>query len=220
MTQTDPAGSPRKRSQGFWLTVREIVGVLALVIAGLNFWDSHQEHAAEARREQAEAQREQAQFQAETAFVATGEADSQGRAVILRPLKAAQAIQSQRYSFPTDVLGDPRDVTADRPHIEIDWLADGLKHALEQAHAKSSGVGRLPVVIDTVYVEDGDTHSDRSLYQVGFAWKRGFLGGWQLRLRGIALSRRGLTGDPVVALKTSWAVAKKDFAGKAAIPPT
>jgi hypothetical protein len=69
-------------------------------------------------------------------------------------------------------------------------------------------------------VEDGDTHSDRSLYQVGFAWKRGFLGGWQLRLRGIALSRRGLTGDPVAALKNSWAAARKDFAGKAAVPPT
>ena len=220
MTETGPAGSPRRRGQGFWLTAGEIVGVLALVIAALHLWESHQEHQAEARREQAQARREQAQSQAETAFVATGEADSQGRAVILRPLAAVQAIQSQRYSFPTDVLGDPRDVTADRPHIEIDWLADGLKHALEQVHAKPSGVARLPVVIDTVYVEDGDTHSDRSLYQLGFAWKRGFLGGWQLRLRGIALSRRGLAGDPAPALRESWAAAKKAFGGKAAIPPT
>jgi hypothetical protein len=212
-------GSPPKRGQGFWLTVGEIVGVLALVIAGLNFWDSHQEHAAEARREQAQARREQAQSQAETAFVATGDADPQGRAVILRPLKTTQAIQSQRYTFPTDVSGDAKDVTADRPHIELDWLADGLKHALEAAHAKPSGAARVPVVIETVYVEDGDTHTDRSLYQVGFAWKRGFLGAWQVRLRGIALSRRGLAGDAAAALQKPWSSAKRDFSGEFAIPP-
>ena len=202
----------RKRGQGLWLTVGEVVGVLALAIAGLNYWESHREHVEAVRLQKA-------QSQAATAFVATGEADSGGRVINLRPLKSSQAIQSQRYRFPADVRSDPIEMTAERPRIEADWLADGVKHALEAAHAKSSGEARVPVVIETVYVEDGDTHADVSLYQVGFAWKHAFIGGWQVRLRGLALSRRGLTGDAAKALEKPWSDAKGKFSGDFASPP-
>ena len=50
MTQT-PAVS--KRRFRLWITIGELVGVLALVIAGLNFWDSHRERVSDARREAA-----------------------------------------------------------------------------------------------------------------------------------------------------------------------
>lgn len=202
----------RKRGQGLWLTVGEVVGVLALAIAGLNYWESHREHLEAVRLQQA-------QTQAATAFVATGEADSGGRVINLRPLKSSQAIQSQRYRFPADVRSDPIEMTAERPRIEADWLAEGLKHALEAAHAKPSGEARIPVVIETVYFEDGDTHTDVSLYEIGFAWKHAFIGGWQVRLRGSALSRRGLTGDAAKAMEKPWADAKSRFSGDFAIPP-
>jgi hypothetical protein len=200
----NPAARPSRR-QGFWLTVGEVVGVLALIIAGLNYWESHQQHAAAAMREQALSR-------AETAFVATGEAAAGGKSIDLRPLKAGQAIQSQRYRFPADVLDHPMELTAERPRIEVDWISGGLKRALEKGHARSTGEARAPVVIETTYVEDGDTRTDVSLYRVGFAWKRGFLGGWEIRLRGIALSRRGLSGDNSSVLEQDWASAKAGLA--------
>jgi hypothetical protein len=200
------APAPRRR-QGFWLTVGEIVGVLALIVTGLNFWEGRKQHAEEAAREQARSQ-------AALAFVAVGEADAQGHAIDLKPLKAVQAIQSQRYDFPQVVLDHPMDVTAERPRIQADWIAGGLKRALDTAHAKASGEARLPVVIETTYVEDGDSHSDVSLYRIGFAWKRGFLGGWQIRLEGIALAKRNLAGDPGKAADARWAVEQTGLAGR------
>jgi hypothetical protein len=205
MSDSDPAPSARPRRQGFWLTVGEIVGVLALVIAGLNFWESHQQHQEDVRRAQA-------QTRAASAFVVVGEADKDGRFVILRPLKASQAIQSQRYRFPGEVLDHPIDITAERPRIEADWIAGGLKRVLDESHAKGAGEARIPVVIETTFVEDGDTRTDISLYQLGVAWKRGFLGGRQIRLTGLALAKRGLTGDPASLLPSPWSAAKAALA--------
>src|SRR5580692_5245560 len=132
MSDPDPTPLARPRRQGFWLTVGEVVGVLALVIAGLNYWESHQQHLDDVRRVQA-------QTQAATAFVAVGEADREGRFVGLHPLKGSQAIQSQRYRFPDEVLDHPMEITAERPRIEADWIAAGVKRALDESHARSAG---------------------------------------------------------------------------------
>lgn len=201
MSDTDPAPAARPRRQGFWLTVGEIVGVLALVIAGLNFWESHQQHQEDVRRAQA-------QTRAETAFVVVGEADKDGRFVTLRPLKASQAIQSQRYRFPGEVVDHPIEITAERPRIEADWIAVGLRRVLDGGHARGGGEARVPVVIETTFVEDGDTRLDVSVYQLGVAWKRVFLGGRQIRLTGLALATRGLAGDPAPVLQSRWTAAK------------
>ena len=205
MTDSDPAPLARPRRQGFWLTVGEVVGVLALVIAGLNFWESRQQHLDDVRRVQA-------QTQAASAFVAVGEADRQGRFVSLRALKASQAIQTQRYRFPGEVLDHPVEITAERPRIEADWIAGGLKRVLDEGHASGAGEARVPVVMQTVFVEDGDTRTDVSLYQLGVAWKRGFLGARQIRLTGLALAKRGLAGDPAALLQSRWSATKAALA--------
>jgi hypothetical protein len=207
MSEPDPTPLARPRRQGFWLTVGEVVGVLALVIAGLNYWESHQQHADDVRRAQA-------QTRAATAFLAVGEADKDGRFVALRPLKASQAIQSQRYRFPDEVLDHPVEITAERPRIEADWIAGGLKRVLDESHAKGAGEARIPMVMQTVFVEDGDTRTDVSLYQLGVSWKHGFLGGRQIRLTGLALARRGLSGDPASLLLSHWSAAKSALTPK------
>jgi hypothetical protein len=189
------------------LTVGEVVAVLALVIAGLNFWESHQQHQNDVRRALA-------QTQAATAFVAGGEADRDGRFVSLHALGASQAIQSQHYRFPDEVLDHPVEITAERPRIEADWIAAGLKRALDESHARGAGEARVPVVIQTVFVEDGDTRTDVSLYQLGVAWKRGFLGGRQIRLTGLALAKRSLSGDPGLLLQSHWVAAKAALAAR------
>lgn len=195
----------RPRRQGFWLTVGEIVGVLALVIAAANYWDSHQQRIEDAHQRIEDARQTQAQTLAHAAFVAQGEAASDGRSVTLRPLSQSQAIQSQRYTFPDAVLNHTVDATAERPRIEADWVAAGLKKALDAAHAPGSGTARLPILIETTYVEDGDSRSDRSLYQLGFAWRREFLAGRQIRLTGVALAKRGVAGDLAAVLTERWA---------------
>ena len=202
MADIEPSPAPPRRGQGFWLTAGEVVGVLALIVAGLNYWETHSQHLEDSRRLIA-------QSRAATAFVAIGEVDEQGRVVSLRPLKASQAIQSQRYTFPNEIRAGAVEITAERPRIQIDWLASGLKHALDTAHAKSSGEARIPVVIETSYVEDGDTHSDLSLYLVGVSWKHEFLAGRQVRLTGVAISRRGLPGDTGKAVETAWAAGRR-----------
>lgn len=211
MSAPEPQPAARPRRQGFWLTVGEVVGVLALVIAGLNYWESHQQHLEDVRRAQAQAA---AQSRVATAFVDVGEADKQGRFVSLRPLRTSQAIQSQRYRFPNEVLDHQMEITAERPMIVADWIATGLKHALDAAHAPAVGEARIPVVIDTTYVEDGDTRRDVSLYQLGFAWKHGFLAGRQIRLTGIALVRRQIAGDPAPLLQSRWSAAKSALAAR------
>jgi hypothetical protein len=207
MSESDPTPLARPRRQGFWLTMGEVVGVLALVIGGLNYWESHQQHLDDARRAQA-------QTRAATAFVAVGEADRNGHSVSLHPLKDSQAIQSQRYRFPDEVLDHPVEITAGRPKIEADGIAAGLKRVLDESHARASGEARVPLVMQTVFVEDGDTQSDVSLYQLGFSWKRSFLGGRQIRLTGLALAKRGLPGDPTLLLQSRWTAAKAALAAR------
>ncbi len=207
------AGTPGR--QGFWLTAGEIVGVLALIIAGLNFWDSHQQRVEEARRERA-------QKPTAAPFVVVGEADAEGRVIDLHPLRPGQAIQSERFRFPAEVRDHPVDLTAERPRIDADWVGPGLKHALEAVHARSNGEARVPMLIATTYVEDGDTRTDVSLYQLGLAWKHVFLTGFQVRLTGLALSRRALGADAAVAEKQveeGWRKTKAGLAGAPASPP-
>ncbi len=181
-----------------WLTVGEAAAVLAVVIAALSYWDTHRQHAIAQSQTEAEAQ-------AQGAFVMVGSIDRKGREIALRPLQPDQAIQSQRYVFPTAILAGSEDVFAARPRIEADWIAPGLERALGQAHTKGSGSGSLPVAVITTYVEAGATRADRSLYAIGYAWRSRFLLGRQVSLLGLSLIHRGLAGDPRAAVDRRWA---------------
>lgn len=206
MSGNPKLGGPKpRRGQGFWLTAGEVVGVLALIVAGLNYWDNHQQRVDELKRERA-------QSAAAVAFVAAGEVTDGGRQVILRPLAGTQAIQSERYEFPKDLAGQPIEITAERPHLEASWIAAGVKHAIVGVHGKESGSLLVPVLIRTEYVESGEGRSDLSLYNLSVGWKRTFLGGPAVRLKGIALVARGLAGDGRGRLEQSW-VASRPAAG-------
>ena len=183
---------PPKRRQGFWLTVGEIVGVLALVIAALNYWDSHKQHVDEVRQTVAEKR-------AQSAFVVTGSAEADGRRILLRSMKSSQAIQSQRYYFPQAVLDHAMEVAAAEPRIELGWVEDGLRK-LRDGGAKT-GESTVPVAIRTTYVEDGDTRTDTSIYRLGYRWTPRLFGGPKIVLQGIELSRRGIEGNPATAVE-------------------
>lgn len=179
--------------------------MLALIVAGLNFWETHQQHA-EARREA------QAQSRAVQALVLSGEADAEGRVIELHPLRSGQAIQSLTFSFPHDLRDAPIELAAERPRIEADWITPGLRRALESAHARGAGETTVPVVVSAAFVEDGESRSDVSLYDVGIAWKTGFLAGRQIRLTGVALAQRGLAADASAKLERRWQTRKAALA--------
>lgn len=192
-----PTQAEQKRQRRFWLTVSEVVGVLALVIAGANFWESHHDHVAAEHHEAAQAQ-------AQAAFVMTGAADAAGEKIMIDPLKSAQAIQSQRYVFPSAILAHEMEVSAAQPQIDAAWIEAGLRKALAAAHIKTAGEARLPVGVITTYVEDGDTRTDSSIYLVGYAYHPKFLSGMKITLQGLSLGKRSVKDDLLAEVNRRW----------------
>jgi hypothetical protein len=204
----EPVPPPRRRRGGLsWLSVGEAAAVIAVVIAALSYWDAHREHAAAASQSAAEAR-------AHAAFVMVGSADARGGEIALRALSSNQAIQSLHLVFPAAIRGDPVDIVAARPRIQADWIAPGLERALDGAHAKGDGEGRLPLAVVTTYAEGCDTLTDTALYAIGYAWRSRFLRGRQIALQGISLVRRGLKGDPRAAVDRLWARDERAMEGK------
>ncbi len=201
-----PPSPPPKRRGRFWLNVGEAAAVIAVLIAGLNYWDS--------RRDRGQAAHEAAKAaQAHAAIVLRGEAEAGGRRIMLAAVSPGQVIQSQRYYFPRAVLDHAMEVSAARPQIDLAWIEGGLGHALEVAHAKGDGEAGVPVAIVTTFVEDGDTRTDRSLYRIGYAWRGRLLLGRRLVLQGIALEHRGVSGDLAALADRHWTAPQGSGAG-------
>lgn len=201
MVGARPVSAEPRHRQGFWLTVGEVVGVLALIFTALNFWESHQQHLEESRRATREAS-------ASAAFVAIGQAERDGRSLPIAPLASGQAILTQRYVFPSDIAS-AHEVSASRPRIQLDWVVAGLRAYLQTGHVKGSGEAHLPVLIETTYVEAGEQQTDRALYRLGYSWRPRFLGGEQVRLEGLALERRAVSGDAQHVLGERWSAERR-----------
>jgi hypothetical protein len=196
MTQTDSPPPERKRRR-FWVSLGEAAAVASVAIAALSYWESHREHAKAARDTQAQAT-------ARTVIMLEGAADAHGRRLLLQPVKSGQIIQSQTYVFPSEVLGHAMEIVAARPQIDGQWIAAGLGRALDRAHVKGNGEARLPVGIVTRYEEDGESRTDRSVYEMGYAWRSKFLVGREIVLQGISLDQRGAGGDLQDKVNRRW----------------
>ncbi len=166
-----------------WLTLGEILGVAALLISGLTFWNSYSErrHSEAAKN----AEERKAGVKARTLVLkATREKDGDRLT-----LSAAgdQVIQGQTIAFPKALGVDPVDSTD--PRIEAGWFADGLKKARHAAgeDERQRGDARLPVAITTRFTVDGEVAQDVALYDVGYVTDSSFLGGTSIRLRGLSL---------------------------------
>jgi hypothetical protein len=194
---------PRRRLPIRWLTLAELVGILALVIAALGWWDNHRERlqqdqarAAEATTRAREAQRESLK----ASFLLTGSVEGDGRRIRLSSAHPDQVIQTQTLIFPSAVRKDPVETTGN-PRIEAGWFEDGLK----KAGVKAGQSRRVPVGVVTTYVEDGDMKTDRAIYAVAANLQGRLLRGARLQLDGISLQRRGVGGDPQAAVDAAWA---------------
>ncbi|HEY5070672.1 MAG TPA: hypothetical protein VII63_01450 [Caulobacteraceae bacterium] len=196
MSDAPPPKPPHTRGR-FWLNVGEAAAVLAVVVAALSYWDAHRGHNEAAKQAESEAK-------ARTAMVLKGSADSGGRRLELEPVRSSQVIQSQRYIFPSDVLGHTMEVSAAAPQIDVAWIAEGLGRSLERRHVKGDGEARLPVAIITSFIEDGEGRTDRSTYEIGYAYRSRFLLGREISLQGVSLIQRGVAGDLRTWVNRRW----------------
>jgi hypothetical protein len=186
-----------------WLTLAEIVGVSALLIAGLGYWDSHRERAQADRERAAATAERQAEVKAQRlkqSFLMVAEPEDDGERLRLASANPGQVIQTQTLWFPAAVRANQAETTGN-PRLKAEWVESGLRKA---------GVkhGRLPVVVRTVYVADGETRTDLALYFVGFSLRPRMLRPARLELEGLSLSRRDLAGDPQAAADAAWLLRK------------
>lgn len=200
---TDPDAPPAKRKLPFqprWVTLGEIVGIVALLIAGLGYWDSHRERT---KADKAEAVAEKKAAVRSTLLLrATGSGDR----LTLTPAAGDQVIQSQTVILPTEIRGEPVRTTGES-RIERGWLEHGVIAARKRVGdlADDAGDRRLPIGIETTYVADGESRTDRALYDVGYSVKTRLLRGDTLALQGLSLVRRVRTGDLRAAVDALWA---------------
>ncbi|WP_404337680.1 hypothetical protein AB2M62_02980 [Sphingomonas sp. MMS12-HWE2-04] len=185
-----------------WITLGEVLAVIAVLISGLTLWNSWSERSDSAAVKTADAQR--ATTRAATLVLVA--ADAGERKLALKPVSAEQSVQSQKIAFPTS-LGAPPAETTGEPRIEAEWFERGLKKARERADLpdNSRGDERLPVVITTRFLVDGEPHEDVALYDIGYTISGRLIAGHSVTLRGLSLVSHVKSGDAQATLDARWA---------------
>ncbi|QUD89964.1 hypothetical protein [Phenylobacterium montanum] len=194
---SENASSGRK-SWWTWIRVSEVVGVIAVIIAILNFWDSHQERKATDQARQAADQR----AAIAPAFVLVAAADANGERIRLTPVHADQPIQSQQFIFPTEIRAQPVE-TAGSARIEASWFEEGLRKAAGKGGG-DAGDRRLPVGVTTTYLADGDTRIDKAVYDIGYRLEPRMLRSDRVVLVGLSIAHRNVRGDLKAAVEQAY----------------
>jgi hypothetical protein len=174
------------------LTIAEIVGIIAVVVALLGYLDSHHDRVSAEKRQQAEA----AAQSAKSTFLVKGEIADKGSAIRLVPLHDDQVVQTQTLWFPKDVHADKVETTG---QLQADWIADGVRKAADGAKR-----GRVPVSVQTVYIQDGETRTHQTVYQVTYSLHPRLLQSDQVKIEALSLAKRGVTGDLQTAAEKFW----------------
>jgi hypothetical protein len=184
-----------------WVTLGEILAVVAVLISGLTLWNSWSERSDSRAAKDAEAQR--ASVRAATLVLMA--ADAGQRALALKPAASGQSVQSQKILFPTALGAAPAETTGE-PRIEAIWFEHALKKAREAARLpdNSRGDERLPVAITTRFLVDGEAHEDVALYDIGYTISGRLLGGHSVTLRGLSLVARASGGNAQARLDARW----------------
>ena len=188
-----------------WLTLGEILGVAALLISALTFWNGFSERRQSEQSKAAE--HRQATVRART-LILKAEREKDGDRLVLSPA-GDQVIQGQTIAFPKALGVDPVDSTD--PRIEASWFADGLKKARRMAgeddHVR--GDARVPVAITTRFTADGEMANDVTLYDVGYVTGSSLLGGTSIKLRGLSLIGRSSAKAAPAKLDALWSARHK-----------
>lgn len=195
--QAAEAAAIRRR----WITLGEVLAVLAVAISGLTLWNSYEERTrAEAEREAVK--REEATKAA--TLVLRGERADDGKRLMLTAADTGSVIQSQTFRFPS-ALGIDAIETVVEPRIEADWIDKAVKKAARDAKRQASGDRLLPVAIATRFTSDGETHRYVAIYDIGYEIDEGgLLAGDKVRLRGLSQVGRVSDTEAQARLDRLW----------------
>lgn len=201
-TPTEKAEAARVRRR--WLTLGELLAIAAVAISGLTFWNSYRERTSAEVARQAESSKAS---RVAATLILHGTPSRDGRTLALAPRLDSQTIQSQTIAFPKALGLSPVETTGDA-RIERSWLEAALVKARKAADApdKTAGDARLPLLIVTHFLVDGEPQVDRAIYELGYATDHAFLGGTTVRLRG--LSRIGAVAGEAAGQARIDALAK------------
>lgn len=184
------------------LTLGEILAVAALIISGLTFWNSYEERRHSEAEKSASAVKES---RAARTILLTAKADKDGGKLTIAA-QGGQAIQSQTIAFPASLGISP--VDSSDPRIERRWFDDTLIEARKDAgeKARSLGDARLPVAITTRFFSDGALVEETALYDVGYTTSSSFLGGTEIKLKGLSLIGRAAPAAAQKRVDALWSV--------------
>ena len=192
--RAEEAAAIRRR----WLSLGETLAVLAVMISALTLWLNWAEQS-DTRQEKA-AETSHAARQAAT-LTLTSTISGKGSRLELHPASAAQQVLGQTIRFPAALGVDPVD-TSGEPRIEAQWFEAALKKARNKAGLPddSRGDERLPLIIATRFMADGQAREDMALYDLGYTIRGRLLSGHVLALRGLSLVRHVEPGKANAAL--------------------
>ena len=165
-----------------WITLAEVLGVIAVLISGLTLWNSYRQQSSDEADKAAT--RAQAAAEAQVLLLRASP-DREGRILGLATAGTGQTIQNQTINFPGP-LGVAAIDTLIEPRIEARWFEQPLLRA-RQGQDESRGDERVPVAITTAFFSGGELHRDSAIYDIGYRVEGGGLfGGHKIRMRGIS----------------------------------
>ena len=161
----------QRRRRLRWLTLGELLAVIAVAISALGLWQNWQS------KDQPTTVVEQRQ---PIALALRGKAEDDGRKLVVTPVEQGHALQSL-------VVTLSGTKTAVNVGSDGELSAKDLQDALGKSAATGKGTHRLRVRIQADYVEAGETRSSGGNYAITYRWKDGGLfGGRSLRLVSMA----------------------------------
>ena len=201
------AASIRRR----WITLGEVLAVVAVLISGLTLWNNWAERRDSEAIKSAEAQHASTR----AGRLALMAASIGKRVVTLKPASSDQSVQSQTITFPSGLGIAPAQTTGE-PRIEAAWFESAVKKAREAAHLPddSRGDEAVPVAISTRFLVDGEAHEDVAIYDVGYSITGHWLGGHTVTLRGVSLVTRVKDDGAQARLDARWKAMLARKAGK------
>ncbi|MBO9671351.1 MAG: hypothetical protein J7485_12620 [Sphingobium sp.] len=184
-----------------WITLGEVLAVMAVLISALTLWNSWGERSENEAAKRAEEHRTTTRA---STLVLTAAASDRDR-LMLKPGSADQSVQGQTITFPAALGAAPAETTGE-PRIEATWFDNALKKARNKAGLPddSRGDERLPVAIATRFLVDGEVHEDVALYDIGYTISGRWLSGHSIALRGLSLVSHVKSGNAQAKLDARW----------------
>jgi hypothetical protein len=185
-----------------WITLGEILAVLAVLISAGTLWLNWSQRSDDAATRVAESRKASSRA-AQLVLNAATDGDER---LTLKPASADQVVQSLTIRFPS-ALKIAAVGTTGNPRIEVQWFDDGLKRARGKAGLpdNSRGDERLPIMIETRFLVDGEAHDDIALYDIGYTIVGRLLTGHRVTLRGLSLVKRATNDNAQAQLDARWA---------------